>query len=533
MSGHLVDRLYDRVKVHDRRALARHLLLGLALGLACQSALAQAMYRIVPLRCPGRCTSSFYAPDANGFNNADEVAGTVYFANGSYHAFLWKNDGNPMIDLGPDKVGSDSVGYGLNASGQVTGSVTDSTGTFAFVSSGNGTPMKLIHDRLGGNFAAAYAINDLGEVTGEAALSDGTTHAIVWKNDGSSMRDLGALCCDWTNTAGFAINDAGQIAGDAFYNGAPGEQAFLWEGGGKPLRAVGHRGSAGLINASGQVAGFSFVVGQSPRVHAFLWRNDGTPIKNLGTLGGAESFPYALNDSGQVAGSSSTLRFLNPHAFLWMNDGTPMKDLGTLGGHYSGAKGLNAAGQVVGYSYLAGDKAAHTFLWRNDGGEMLDVNALIDPTDPLKPYVTFDGGLALCCAAHNMFINDSGDILSEGVDSRTRVVGLYLLKGTVLTLAPRSLGFGNQPIKMSGTPKLVTLTNTSPKVVAVTSIALTGTDADQFAETNNCGSSLMGHATCTIKATFKPTTKGAKSAFLNVNGGGGGLRTVALTGTGT
>ena len=79
----------------------------------------------------------------------------------------------------------------------------------------------------------------------------------------------------------------------------------------------------------------------------------------------------------------------------------------------------------------------------------------------------------------------------------------------------------------------MTLTNTSPKVMAVTSIALIGTAADQFAETNNCGSSLMGHATCTIKATFKPTTKGAKSAFLNVNGGGGGLRTAALTGTGT
>ena len=119
MSGHFVGRLHSRGKVHDRRAFARHLMLGLLFGLACQCALAQAMYRIVPLRCPGRCTSNnFSGPDANGFNNADEVAGTVYFDNGSYHAFLWKNDGNPMIDLGPDKVGSDSVGYGLNASGR-------------------------------------------------------------------------------------------------------------------------------------------------------------------------------------------------------------------------------------------------------------------------------------------------------------------------------------------------------------------------------------------------------------------------------
>ena len=55
----------------------------------------------------------------------------------------------------------------------------------------------------------------------------------------------------------------------------------------------------------------------------------------------------------------------------------------------------------------------------------------------------------------------------------------------------------------------------------------------RFASTKNCGSSLVGHATCTIKVTFKPTTKGAKSAFLKVNGGGGGLLSVKLTGTGT
>jgi len=42
-----------------------------------------------------------------------------------------------------------------------------------------------------------------------------------------------------------------------------------------------------------------------------------------------------------------------------------------------------------------------------------------------------------------------------------------------------------------------------------------------------------GHATCTIKVTFRPTTRGAKSEVLNVNGRGGGLRTVSLTGTGT
>jgi hypothetical protein len=89
----------------------------------------------------------------------------------------------------------------------------------------------------------------------------------------------------------------------------------------------------------------------------------------------------------------------------------------------------------------------------------------------------------------------------------------------VLTLSPRSLAFGNQPINTTSAAKSVTMTNTSAKVVAITSIALKGTAAGQFATTNNCGSSLVGHATCTIKITFKPATKGAKTAVLNVNGG--------------
>jgi hypothetical protein len=81
--------------------------------------------------------------------------------------------------------------------------------------------------------------------------------------------------------------------------------------------------------------------------------------------------------------------------------------------------------------------------------------------------------------------------------------------------------------------KSITLQNNTTSVVPMTSIALTGSAANQFASTNSCGSSVVGKGNCTIKVTFKPTTKGAKSATLKVNGGGGGLRTVKLTGTGT
>src|SRR5262249_53181984 len=131
------------------------------------------------------------------------------------------------------------------------------------------------------------------------------------------------------------------------------------------------------------------------------------------------------------------------------------------------------------------------------------------------------------------FINASGDIVADGQDNRTGLNDVYLLHGTVLALTPRSLAFGNQKVNTTSAAKSVTMTNTSSKAVAIKSIALAGAAPGQFGSTNNCGKSLAGHAHCTIMVTFKPTSKGAKSAVLNVNGGDGGLTAVNLSGTGT
>ena len=62
-----------------------------------------------------------------------------------------------------------------------------------------------------------------------------------------------------------------------------------------------------------------------------------------------------------------------------------MLDLGTLGGTFSVGLAINASGQVTGFADTA-DGDIHAFLW--DGTTMQDLNALIDPADPLQPFVT-------------------------------------------------------------------------------------------------------------------------------------------------
>ena len=71
----------------------------------------------------------------------------------------------------------------------------------------------------------------------------------------------------------------------------------------------------------------------------------------------------AVNERGQVVGSSSTAKDVESHAFSWTErDG--MVDLGTLGGTSSTAEAVNAGGQVVGSSGTAGNAELHAALWR-------------------------------------------------------------------------------------------------------------------------------------------------------------------------
>ena len=70
---------------------------------------------------------------------------------------------------------------------------------------------------------------------------------------------------------------------------------------------------------------------------------------------------------------------------------------------------------------------------------------------------------------------------------------------------------------------------------SITSLAITGTNASDFAQTNSCGSSVAPGAACTIGVTFTPSASGARTATLSVtdNANGEGRQTVSLSGTGS
>lgn len=234
---------------------------------------------------------------------------------------------------------------------------------------------------LGGSWTAGYGLaNGNWTVAGEAELSNGHVHAFFdASNDGSGMVDLGTL----GGTASFAVDY---------------EMNTTYDG--------------------GYVAGSSTLSNGDWR--AFICVDDGTPsLVNLGTLGGTDSWAWAVNSSGQVAGTSATSTGAH-HAFRY--SGGTMTDLGTLGGSDSSAQGIGASGTVVGYS-LTSSSVYHAF--RYSGGTMTDLGTL--------------GGTTSFAYA----IDDSGGIVGTSTLSTGEERAFLYTGGTMYNLGTLSGDYGS------------------------------------------------------------------------------------------
>jgi hypothetical protein len=99
-------------------------------------------------------------------------------------------------------------------------------------------------------------------------------------------------------------------------------------------------------------------------------------------------------------------------------------------------------------------------------------------------------------------------------------------------LSPASLNFTSQEVGTLSKPQTVTLTNSGSVNVASISIAITGTNAESFAQTNTCGILLRPGSSCTISVIFQPKAAGAASATLTIgNNLISSLQFVTLSGT--
>jgi hypothetical protein len=105
-----------------------------------------------------------------------------------------------------------------------------------------------------------------------------------------------------------------------------------------------------------------------------------------------------------------------------------------------------------------------------------------------------------------------------------------------LTATPAAIAFGNYPLNIGPSGAVnVTITNTSAATITISSAALGGTNAGDFAVGNSstCGGPLNANATCIESIQFLPLAAGARNATLTVTYDVNALTlNVPITGTG-
>jgi probable HAF family extracellular repeat protein len=235
-------------------------------------------------------------------------------------------------------------------------------------------------------------VNDHGDaigVVGDDAF--GGTQVVGWV-DGALVTPPPGVRLSPSFAFPRVLNNRNEAAVDLIVDGL--HQAAVWDldtNEVTPLGTLGGLGSSvAAINEAGDVTGTSDTVSEAG--HAFLWRR-GT-MTDLGTLGGTSSMPVAINDRGHVTGTSTVAGSGPAQAFLW-RDGR-MEELPSLGGTagwpVSSPADINNRGQVVGNSTTP-DGASHAVLWQD--GEVVDLSAALDPVQPAFVVDVNDRGQVL------------------------------------------------------------------------------------------------------------------------------------------
>jgi len=201
---------------------------------------------------------------------------------------------------------------------------------------------------LGGDSSVAFAVSGNGQAAGWATDPPGNTEAVIF--GGASPQSLGA-------GQATGINSLGQVSGTVSSNGAT--HGVVWSGG--SVVDFGANTSAAAINDAGQVAGSTN--------HAFLYQNGAET--DLGTLaGGSWTLAEGLSGNGDVAGYGNTAAGIR--GFVWM-PGEGLEDLGTLGGGSSYGMAVDDSGQAVGSAAVTAGYL-HAAEWLN--GAATDLGTL-------------------------------------------------------------------------------------------------------------------------------------------------------------
>jgi hypothetical protein len=121
---------------------------------------------------------------------------------------------------------------------------------------------------------------------------------------------------------------------------------------------------------------------------------------------------------------------------------------------------------------------------------------------------------------------------AAGSPQKVSLTGIGI-NAPAITLLPGSLVFSSRLVGSSGPSLTISMSNSGNATLNIASIAITGSNAGDFSQTNTCGQTLAPSASCTISVIFKPTASGQRTAGVAITSDArGSVPVVTLSGTG-
>lgn len=211
--------------------------------------------------------------------------------------------------------------------------------------------------------------------------------------------------------------------------------------------------------------------------------------------------PQVVNLQGVGSEISMTDSLFPGINFGTINLNTQSTQTVTYTNHGSSPTSISAVSTVGDYSQTnncgssvaAGGSCTISVSFDPDSSGLLIGNLWVSDNDPASPHTVRLSGI------------------SEGV-----------------IVNPLTLKFGKEHVNTTSKPQLVTVQNLADTVMNIGTITVTG----NYAQTNNCGSSVPANGQCTLSVTFTPTVAGGLQGKIVITDSNDDPSTVTLSGTG-
>jgi hypothetical protein len=169
------------------------------------------------------------------------------------------------------------------------------------------------------------------------------------------------------------------------------------------------------------------------------------------------------------------------------------------------------------------------------GGVGNVIGGLLSPAELYTPATgtfTSTGSMNTPRTGQTATLMNNGTVLVAGGNPNGGALASAELYELVV-VSPASLSFSNQVVGTTSASQTVTLTNNEATSLSITGVAVSGTNASDFAETDNCVGNVPAGASCSINVTFAPPATGSRTGSVTItNNLSTSPLTVALTGTG-